>query len=348
MLHFMNGDLLKQDAEALVNTVNSVGIMGRGIALQFRNAFPENYKAYVVACEHGQVQPGRMFVFETGSLYNPRYIINFPTKRHWKGKSRMEDIQSGLKALIEEIRQRHIKSIALPPLGAGLGGLDWLDVKQEILKALQNIPNVEIYVFEPTGAPEAENMVKSSKVPNMTEGRAALLGLMRRYLSAVMDPTVTLLELQKLMYFMQESGEPLQLIYSKGAYGPYARNLAHVLKAIEGYFISGYLDGGDDPTKPLQIKPEIAEKAEAFLSGHEMTQSRFDRVTELIEGFETPYGMELLSTVHWVSTRESATSLNDVVNKVHAWSVHKKMFPEKHIRVALDVLYHQGWLNQAQ
>ena len=106
MIEYRTGDILTTDAEALVNTVNCVGIMGRGIALQFKNAFPANFKAYAAACNRGEVQPGRMFVFETGTLGNPKYIINFPTKRHWRGKSRMEDIDTGLVALAREIRER--------------------------------------------------------------------------------------------------------------------------------------------------------------------------------------------------------------------------------------------------
>src|SRR6516164_7881000 len=132
MLEFKTGDILETDAEALVNTVNCVGIMGRGIALQFKNVFPENFKAYKAACDREEVQPGKMFVFETGTLTNPKYIINFPTKRHWRGKSRMEDIESGLEALAEEIRERHIRSVAIPPLGSGLGGLKWADVRMRI------------------------------------------------------------------------------------------------------------------------------------------------------------------------------------------------------------------------
>jgi O-acetyl-ADP-ribose deacetylase (regulator of RNase III) len=125
MMEYKKGDLLAEDADALVNTVNCVGSMGRGIALQFKKAWPESFQAYAAACKREEVRPGRMFVFETGALTPPRYIINFPTKRHWRGKSRMEDIESGLEALVEEIRHRGIRSIAIPPLGAGLGGLDW-------------------------------------------------------------------------------------------------------------------------------------------------------------------------------------------------------------------------------
>src|SRR5213594_4867327 len=127
MIEYKTGDILAEHAEALVNTVNCVGFMGRGIALQFKKAWPENFKAYAAACRRHEVQPGRMFVFETGLLTNPRFIINFPTKRHWRGKSRIEDIESGLGALVKEIRSRGIRSVALPPLGSGLGGLNWAD-----------------------------------------------------------------------------------------------------------------------------------------------------------------------------------------------------------------------------
>lgn len=143
------------DAEALVNTVNCVGYMGKGVALQFKKAFPGNFAAYQKACRAQQVQPGRMFVFETGSMLNPRYIINFPTKRHWRGKSRYADIEAGLCALVSEVRNLAIRSIALPPLGCGLGGLDWKRVRPMIEAAFAGAPDVRVMLFAPAGAPEA-------------------------------------------------------------------------------------------------------------------------------------------------------------------------------------------------
>ncbi len=153
MIEFKSGDILKDDAEALVNTVNCVGVMGRGIALQFKHAFPQNFKAYAEACREEAVQPGRMFVFETGRLTPPRYIINFPTKRHWRGKSRMSDIEAGLKALVDTLRERRIRSVAIPPLGSGLGGLDWAEVRERIEVALQPLSDVRVTIYEPKGAP---------------------------------------------------------------------------------------------------------------------------------------------------------------------------------------------------
>jgi len=346
MIEITKGDILKANAEALVNTVNCVGVMGRGIALQFRKAFPRNYKSYESACKRQEVQPGRMFVYDSGSMVNPRYIINFPTKRDWRSKSKMEDIDAGLVALVEEIRARNIRSIAIPPLGCGLGGLKWQDVLPRIQRAFESLDNqVDVFIYAPDGAPAAEHIVKEENAPKMTVGRAALVGLMRRYLSAVMDPTVTLLELQKLMYFMQESGQALQLRYEKGHYGPYAKNLGNVLNVIEGHFISGYRDGGDDPRKPLELKSEAIEKAEEYLQEHKVTFDRFERVTLLIQGFETPYGMELLSTVHWVAKNMDTADLNKTVKEVHSWSPRKRMFEAEHIEVALNMLQHQGWLS---
>lgn len=187
-------------------------------------------------------------------------------------------------------------------------------------------------------------MATVEKAPNMTVGRAALLGLMRRYLAAVMDPAVTLLEVHKLMYFMQEAGEPLRLKYQKAAYGPYAENLRHVLNHIEGHFITGYGDAEDRPDKPLELKPHASEQAEAFLKEHEATQQRFDRVASLIEGFETAFGMELLSTVHWVATREGAMTAEAAVTQTHAWNTRKQMFEPRHIHLAWERLQETGWL----
>ena len=342
MIKLCRGDILEAEAEALVNTVNCVGVMGRGIALQFRKAFPENYRAYKKVCDRGELRPGMMFIHE--HLHDPRYIINFPTKRHWRGKSRMEDIDAGLVALVQEVRERGIQSIAIPPLGSGLGGLDWKQVRRRIEAAFQELPDVRVLLFEPSGAPAPERMARGKTVPKMTVGRAALLELMRRYLAAAMDPTISLLEIHKLMYFLQEGGEKLKLQYAKAYYGPYAENLRHLLSLIEGYFITGYGDAEDRPDKQIELRSEASAQAKSFLADYPATQERFDRVSKLIDGFETPFGMELLATVHWVATREGAATANAAVTQTYAWHRRKRMFREKHIRQAWKVLRVQGWL----
>jgi O-acetyl-ADP-ribose deacetylase (regulator of RNase III) len=344
MIEYRTGDILRADVEALVNTVNCVGIMGRGIALQFKNAYPENFKAYEAACKRQEVQPGRMFVFETHQLTNPKYIINFPTKRHWRGKSRMEDIEAGLEALTDEIRKRRIRSIALPPLGSGLGGLDWRQVRLRIEAALRDLDDVQVTVFEPHGAVDQQVKPRSRGIPRMTPGRAALVILMHRYLGGLLDPFVTLLEVHKLMYFMQEAGQPLRLRYTKAPYGPYAENLRHVLHAVEGHFVSGYASGGDAPDKQLELVPGAVNDAEAFLRNDNDTRVHFDRVADLVDGFETPFGLELLSTVHWVATREGAVTLDQALAHTYSWSERKKRFSARQIAVAFDVLRTKNWL----
>jgi len=342
MIEYKHGDILHENAEALINTVNCMGIMGRGIALQFKNAYPENFNAYVKACRKSEVQPGKMFVFETGQLTNPRYIINFPTKRHWRGRSRIEDIETGLKALVDTIFKYKIRSIAIPPLGSGLGGLDWSIVKSCIEKMLHSLSDVHIIIFEPNGVPE--KMAYTRDVPAMTPGRAALVELINRYLNGLLEPFVTLLEVHKLMYFMQVAGEPLRLKYRKALYGPYAENLRHVLKTIEGHFICGYVDGGDSPDKQLKLVPGAIDDAAIFLGQHPDTRERFNRVAELVEGFETPFGLELLSTVHWVMTQDNVSSIEDIVRCTYEWNDRKRQFTSRQMALAVDVLSKKGWV----
>ena len=344
MLELTRGDILKADTEALVNTVNCVGVMGRGIALQFKKAFPENFKAYKLACDKKQLHPGKMFIYDLNRFENPRYVINFPTKRHWKGKSKIDDIESGLEALVLEVKKRNIRSIAIPPLGCGLGGLNWKQVKHIIEKAFRSLPSVHVLLYEPAGAPVAKVMVKDRKLPKMTVGRAALLGLMDHYLKAVMDPFISLLEIHKLMYFMQESGENLRLSYTKAIYGPYARNLRHVLNVIEGHFIIGFADAADRPDIQIQLVSDAAKKADSFLKKHQNTRGHFDRVVDLIKGFETPFGMELLSTVHWVAIREQAKTAAQAIERTYSWNIRKRMFKEEHIKIAWNVLEQKEWL----
>jgi O-acetyl-ADP-ribose deacetylase (regulator of RNase III) len=345
MIEYKSGNILEATAEALVNTVNCVGVMGRGIALQFRNAYPDNYRAYKAACDRKEVVPGRMFAFDLNRFENPKLIINFPTKRHWKGKSRIEDIESGLQDLVRALREYEVKSVAIPPLGCGLGGLEWREVRPMIESALAELPDLRAILFPPEGAPKAGEMVIRTHAPKMTLGRAALLALMGRYLRSLMDDSISLLEVHKLLYFLQEAGQPLNLRYSKGTYGPYAENLRHVLKDMEGHYTIGFGDGADTPDKQIEAKGDSIEAGEAFLARDRATQSRFQRVADLISGFETPFGMELLATVHWVVSRENARTVAEGVRLTHAWGARKAMLTVEHIGIAWDRLESKGWLS---
>ena len=343
MIEYKTGDIFEEDAEALVNSVNCVGVMGRGIALQFKRKYPDNFKAYRLACERKEVKTGRMFVFDTGCSTNPRYIINFPTKVHWRGKSHLEYIESGLEALAVEIRERNIRSIAIPPLGTDLGKLNWADVRPRIEATLEGIDCLNAIIFKP-GSTSIKKVNEPLSPPKMTIARAALIGLIHRYLRGLLDPFVTLLEVHKLMYFMQEAGEPLKLAFVKETYGPYAQNLRHLLLMVEGHMINGYSDGGDEPHKELTLVPDALEDADSYLDSYPETMRRLDRVTELIEGFETPFGLELLATVHWVTKQHPDAIEDDIVTYTHQWSDRKRQFSKRHILLALKTLSNNGFM----
>ncbi len=340
----MQGDLLKQhDVDAIVNTVNCVGVMGKGIALQFKKKWPTNFKAYAEACKAGLVKPGHMFIYHAGALATPKYIINFPTKDHWRGKSRIEFIQDGLVDLVTQIKAYRITSIAIPPLGCGNGGLDWQQVKPLIEQAFTAIPEVEVRLFEPTGTPSATDMAVNSPRPKMTPGRAAILKVLDTYRE--LNYGLSKIEVQKLAYFLQEAGENLRLQFVKHQYGPYADVLRHALDKMDGHFIRGLGDG----VVESEIVPDQGALAEAELFIQQAQRQdlfqHISRVATLIEGFQSPYGMELLSTVHWVATREQADNPTKAIAAVQAWSERKHhLMKPAHIEVAWFHLVAQGWI----
>lgn len=344
MIEFKQGNLIEENIEALVNTVNCVGVMGKGIALQFKQAFPDNFKQYKKACDAKEVQPGLMFTTSTGKLF-PQYIINFPTKRHWKGKSKIEDVQSGLKALVKEVKQLGIKEIAIPPLGCGNGGLDWAEVKPMIVSAFVELPDVRVVIFEPAGAPVANKIKVATDKPNMTLSRALLIRLLELY--EIPGYTLTKIEIQKLAYFLQEAGEQLKLRYVKHQFGPYADNLNHVLQKLEGHFIRGY--GDRTQQSQMYVLPEGKKEAHNYLEQHPEANERLEKVSNLITGFETPYGMEMLATIHWVVTKENPQAARDcekAIALVQQWNDRKrKLFKPSHLQKAWERLKQQNWFD---
>jgi O-acetyl-ADP-ribose deacetylase (regulator of RNase III) len=322
--------------------------MGKGIALQFKRAFPEMFRAYAVACEAGDVKVGRMHVWPTNALTGPRFIINFPTKQHWRSPSEIQWIDDGLTDLVRTIGELGIKSIAVPPLGAGQGGLDWQAVRPRIEAALSDVPDVSVLLYEPLGAPPAAEMALPEVRPALTLGRAALIETLGGYLQTGLQ--ASLVEVQKLMYFLQVAGEPLSLRYEPRHYGPYADNLRHVLQVLEGSYLIGYGDGtapvlDAEPIRPL---PGAIDAASEALSEATDTRQRIGRVLGLCSGFESMYGMELLSTVHWVATHVDTPTLPDVIDAVHQWSPRKRsLFSPEHIEIAHKWLVHQAWVSAA-
>lgn len=327
MIEYRVGNLLEDPSEALINTVNTVGVMGKGIALQFKQAFPDVFREYDKACKNGEVQVGKMHVVPTNSLVGPKYVINFPTKKHWKEKSKMNYITEGLNDLKNVIEELEIHSIALPPLGCGNGGLDWKSVKPLIEETFHESP-VKVHVYEPAGRPKPDKMIIGTKKPRMTEARALLLASLNNYTEP--GYRLTLLEIQKIAYFLQEAGVPLKLDFVKHKYGPYAENLNFVLQRLEGHFIRGYGDRNSD--SDVYLINSAASKAYEYLTKNAASQNRLDKVNEIIEGFENPYGMELLATVHWIQKNVQPANDDELVSEVQNWNERKKkLFPRKHI-----------------
>lgn len=349
LIELKTGNLLTAEVDALVNTVNCVGVMGKGIALQFKQAFPKNFTEYNKACKANNVKPGKMFTVSVGGLLvNPRYIINFPTKRHWKGNSRMEDIDSGLVALVKEIKDLGINSIAIPPLGCGNGGLDWNVVRTKIEVAFKSIPDVKVYLYSPSGSPAPEEIKIATKKPHLTMARALLISLMDRY--GIPGYRLTLLEVQKLAYFLQEAGEPLKLKFEKGTYGPYAENLNFVLQVLEGHYIRGVGDGSRKKDVQVYLLQEAATKATEFLKDQTESIERLQHVSEIIMGFESPYGMELLATVHWTMKENPniVHSPSEVIKAVYDWNDRKRTtFKESHIETTWKHLRNLDFLKFA-
>lgn len=348
MIRDATGNLLDADVEALVNTVNTAGVMGKGIALQFRRAYPDMFTDYQRAAKAGQIRLGHMHVWPTGALSGPRYIINFPTKAHWRAPSRLADIDAGLADLIRVVQDLGIRSIAVPPLGCGNGGLDWSDVAPRIRAAFEPVPDVDALIFRPEGAPKAAAMPTRTAQPRMTAGRAGLVHLLQRYEEVAVDPS--LIEVQKLLYFMQVAGEPLRLNFVRGRYGPYADNLRHVLATVEGHYLTGYGDGSSPvlDAEPIRVLPGADEHAMQRLVDHPDTHRRIQRVLELTQGFESMYGLELLASVHWVATQEDPTAASDpdaAAKRVQNWTPRKgRLFVREHLVAAWSALRDRGWL----
>lgn len=343
MIKVVKGNILEAEVEALVNTVNCVGIMGKGIALQFKHAYPDNFKEYKNACDRGEIKLGKMFVVPNNISDKLKYIINLPTKDHWKSKSKLNDLEKGLLDLKKEVERLNISSIAIPPLGCGSGGLRWVDVLPLIRGVMQSLRNVDVYIYEPSGAPKTLIMRYNKKEPNMTLARALYIKLFDHYCGPGYE--LSGLETQKLAFFLQEAGQDLKLKFDKHLYGPYANNLHHVLQEMVGHFIEGY---GDRSYKTgITVMAKAVIKADAILEEHDEAINRLKRVYSLIEGFETPYGLELLASVYWVARKENkpATDVVSAIDLIHSWSERKRnLIKPNHVKIAWDRLREYSWI----
>lgn len=311
MIRFTTGNLLDADVEAVVNTVNTVGVMGKGIALMFKERFPENFVAYEAATKRGEVQVGRMFVTASTELSGPRWIINFPTKKHWRNPSKLEWVAEGLEDLRRAIAEKGIRSIAVPPLGSGNGGLDWASVRPLIEAALGDLADVQVVVYEPTA--KYQNVAKGRGVEKLTPARALIAEMIRRY--SVLGLECSILEVQKLAWVLErviqrcKLADPLKLEFQANRYGPYAHKLTHLLNALDGSYLHCEKRLADaSPFDTIHFDNQLQTKLRAFFSTAEgaVFAEAVNKTDELIDGFQSPLGMEALATVDWLIARERA------------------------------------------
>jgi len=350
MITYTQGNLLESGAEALVNTVNTVGVMGKGIALMFKERFTRNFQLYAAASKSKEVRTGHMFVTETGELGGPKWIVNFPTKQHWRSPSRLEWVVDGLHDLRRFLIEEQVRSIAIPPLGAGNGALDWALVREQIELVLSDLPDVEILVFEPTV--QYQNIAKRSGVEKLTPSRALIAELVRRYW--VLGMECSLLEIQKLAWFLERSIEqsmpldnPLKLNFKAHVYGPFTPKLSFVLNDLDGSYLhcdkrisdAGPLDviWFDEGRKDI-VQAYLRSEGKAYIQALEDTAA-------LIDGFESPFGMELLATVDWLLDREEVEPTVAAIREgMQQWPIpgagarKSRLFDDRAIGIALDRL----------
>jgi O-acetyl-ADP-ribose deacetylase (regulator of RNase III) len=324
MISYTQGNLLKAETEAIVNTVNTVGVMGKGIALMFKEAFPDNFKAYQAACKSGQLRVGKIFAFRRDNLLGPKWVINFPTKDHWRNDSKIEWIVDGLRDLRSFILSNNIKSIAIPPLGAGNGKLDWHAVKHVIEQELTQLKDVHVVVFEPVT--KYQNVAKRHGVEKLTPARAIIVELIRRYSALGLECTI--LEVQKLAYFMEKMliivghDNPLRLEFKADKFGPYAPKLTHLLESLDGSFLHCQKRLTDaSPLDMIWFDAKKETKISTYLLAAEFKSywAALDATTKMIDGFQSPLGMELLATVDWLIQNDCKAELPSIKLALSEW-----------------------------
>ena len=326
MITFIQGNLLKADVEALVNTVNTVGIMGRGVALMFKERFPQNFETYVQACKKEEVQTGKMLVTENRELFGPKWIINFPTKRHWRDKTRLEWIETGLQDLVLIIENKNIRSIAIPPLGCGNGGLDWSEVRPLIVSVLEKVEGIDAVIYEPTL--KYQNVSKRTGVEKLTPARALVAEMVRRY--CVLGIDCSILEVQKLAWFLERGvkrlgvSDPLRFRFVANKYGPYSHNLQKLLDNLDGSYLHCYKRLADaDPLDLIWFNEAKKDHVSVYLNSGEgkVYAGVLEWASSMIDGFQSPLGMELLATVDWMIQNDGIVpTVESVMQGLANWS----------------------------
>lgn len=336
MIEFSKGDMLHADAEALVNTVNTVGVMGKGIALQFKEAFPHNYRVYAAACKNKELSPGKLLpVWDTNILLGRRLIINFPTKVHWRQKSKYEYIEKGLSALKELLEKESIQSIALPPLGCGNGGLEWSHVKNLINKYLGDL-SLNILVYEPNERIKSVlQKEESEKTVKLTPARAQLIYALFAYEG--LGENSSLFAANKLAYFLQRMGQPLNLNFKPHHYGPYAYGVEKVLYNLNGDFLTGLEQQEAKAFEPLRLNYSKFNKVEEYVKTEldSGDRKRLDNLLKFINNFRTELLLEILATTDYIMREHPDYGLENVMQAIAKWNDRKNsLFTKKEVVLA--------------
>ncbi len=339
MVHFIEGNILESPAQALVNTVNTVGVMGKGIALQFKTQFPKNYKVYKDACKNNELKIGELLVTEDENLLSgKKYIVNFPTKTHWRKPSEYSYINLGLKALVQWIITNEIESIAIPPLGAGNGGLDWHKVRNIMVHYLSDIP-ADIFLYEPNV--HIKEILKKERV-KLTPARAMLLSVL--YDLVRNGEFVSEFASEKIAYFLQRLGgeDVFKLDYKPNFYGPYSGKVRHVLYFMNGSYIMGYNSKDKKPFEQLSLIMDSEKEVLEYLNKPENQKyiEIVNKAKSLLNGFYSSFGLELLSTIDFIQSQNNITSIDDIKLAISNWSERKSdLFSnDKYIKIAVNHL----------
>lgn len=323
MIQYTKGNLLESKAEALVNTVNTVGVMGKGIALQFKKQYPNNYKLYAKACKEGDVIIGKLFVTEETTLYEGvKIIINFPTKTEWRKPSEYSYIEEGLKELVKLINERQISSIAIPPLGSGNGGLDWSKVMVILEKYLLDV-NSDVYIYQPNYIVKE---VLSKERVKLTPARAMLLTVL--YDLVRHGEFVSEFSSEKVAYFLQRFGakDALKLKFHPNFYGPYSGKVKHLLYNLNGSYITGYSSKDKKPFEELGIILDAEKDVENYLDRNENESYKkiTQRTKEFLAGYYSAFALELLSTIDLIINDKKIKTEEEIARYLEVWSNRKK------------------------
>lgn len=337
MITYLSGNILESKTQALVNTVNTEGVMGKGIALQFKKAFPSNFKAYAEACKQGDIEVGKLFVTRDSNLNTgEKIIINFPTKKQWRKPSEYAFIEDGLDDLVRVVAEYDIRSIAIPPLGAGNGGLEWEKVKRIITAKLSHL-DIDILVYEPTT--QIKEHLKKERV-KLTDARALLLYVL--YDLVKNGEYVSEFSCEKICYFLQRFGAKkyLRLDFQPNFYGPYSGKVRHLLYALNGSYIMGYSGMDKKPFEPLTLVADGYQTVQSYIENKPELFEIAQKTMRFLEGFYSDFALELLSSIDHVVNSQQTFEKQTVKSYLDRWSERKRTIisNERYIDVSLKHL----------